>query len=115
MTKEQFIKYMGIIHKRYDALEMLYYDLEKLTGVVCDRIINDTSIEIMVDMLAEWVEDTDEWLRWYVFEKEWGNRYELDVTDEDGNVLPSATYDDIWELIFKDNLKIRESDVDGIK
>ena len=99
MTKEQFIKYMGVIHKRYDALEMLYYDLEKLTGVVCDRIINDTSIEIMVDMLAEWVGDTDEWLRWYVFEKEWGNRYELDVTDNDGNVLPSATYDDIWELI----------------
>ena len=99
MTKEQFIKHMGIIHKRYDTLEMLYYDLEKLTGVVSDRIINDTSIEIMVDMLAEWVGDTDGWLRWYVFEKEWGNRYELDVTDKDGNVLPSATYDDIWELI----------------
>ena len=99
MTKEQFIKYMGIIHKRYDALEMLYYDLEKLTGVVSDRIINDTSIGIMVDMLAEWVGDTDEWLRWYVFEKEWGNNYDLYVTDEDGNVLPSATYDDLWELI----------------
>ena len=99
MTKEQFIKYMGIIHKRYDTLEMLYYDLEKLTGVVSDRIINDTSIEIMVDMLAEWVGDTDGWLRWYVFEKEWGIRFELDVTDKDCNVLPSGTYDDIWELI----------------
>ena len=99
MTKEQFIKYMGIIHKRYDALEMLYYDLEKLTGVVCDRIINDTSIEIMVEMLAEWVGDTDGWLHGYVFEKERGNRYELDVTDKDGNILPSETYDDIWELI----------------
>src|SRR5574344_721764 len=82
MTKEQFIKYMSIIHKRYDTLEMLYYDLEKLTGVISDRIINDTSIEPMVDMLAEWVGDTDGWLRWYVFEKEWGNRYELDVTDK---------------------------------
>ena len=99
MTKEQFVKYMGIIHKRYDTLEMLYYDLEKFTGVVCDRIINDTSIEIMVDMLAEWVGDTDGWLRWYVFEKEWGNNYDLYVTDKDGNVLPSGTYDDIWELI----------------
>ena len=99
MTKEQFIKYMGIIHKRYDTLEMLYYDLEKFTGVVSDRIINDTSIEIMVDMLAEWVGDTDSWLRWYVFEKEWGNRFELDATDKDGNVLPSETYEDMWELI----------------
>ena len=72
MTKEQFIKYMGIIHKRYDTLDMLYYDLEKLTGVVSDRIINDTSIEPMVDMLAEWVGDTDGWLYWYIFEKEWG-------------------------------------------
>ena len=45
MTKEQFLKYMGIIHKRYDTLEMLYYDLEKLTGVVSDRIINETSVE----------------------------------------------------------------------
>ena len=99
MTKEQFIKYMGIIHKRYDALDMLYYDLEKLTGVVSDRIINDTSIEPMVDMLAEWTGDTDGWLHWYVFEKEWGNKYNLDVTDKDSNVLPSETYDDIWELI----------------
>lgn len=99
MTKEQFIKYMDIIHKRYNTLEMLYYDLEKLTGVVSDRIINDTSIEPMVDMLAEWVGDTDGWLRWYVFEKEWGIRFELDVTDKDCNILPSGTYDDIWELI----------------
>lgn len=93
MTKEQFIKYMGIIHKRYDALEMLYYDLEKLTSVVSDRIINDTSIELMVDMLSEWVGDTDRWIRWYVFEKEFGNRYELDAFDKDGSILPSATYE----------------------
>ena len=99
MTKEQFIKYMDIVHKRYNTLEMLYCDLEKLTGVVCDRIINDTSIEPMVDMLAEWVGDTDGWLRWYVFEKVWGNRYELAVTDKDGNILPSETYEDMWELI----------------
>ena len=99
MNKEQFIKYMGIIHKRYDVLETLYDDLEKLTGVVSDRIINDTSIEPMVDMLAEWVGDTDGWLRWYVFEKEWGNRYELDAFDKDGSILPSTTYDDIWNLI----------------
>ena len=99
MTKEQFIKHMGIIHKRYDTLEMLYYYLEKLTGAVSDRVINDTSIEPMVDMLAELVGDTDRWIRWYVFEKEWGNRCELDVTNKDGNVLPSVTYDDIWKLI----------------
>ena len=102
MTKEQFVKYMGIIHERHDVLEVLYYDLEKLTGVVSDRVINDTSIEPMVDMLAELVGDTDRWIRWYVFEKEWGNRCELDVTDKDGNVLSSATYDDIWGLILKD-------------
>ena len=99
MTKEQFIKIMGIIHKRYDALEMLYYDLEKLTGVVSDRIINETSVEPMVGMLAEWVGDTDGWIRWYVFEKEFGNRYEIDAFDRDGSILPSTTYDDIWELI----------------
>lgn len=99
MNKEQFVKYMGIIHERHDVLEVLYYDLEKLTGAVSDRVINDTSIEPMVDMLAELVGDTDRWIRWYVFEKEWGNRCELDVTDKDGNVLSSATYDDIWGLI----------------
>lgn len=102
MTKEQFIKYMGIIHKRYDALEMLYYDLEKLIGVVSDRIINETSVEPMVDMLAEWVGDTDEWIRWYVFEKEWGNREELEITNKDGSVVPSDSYDDIWNLIQSD-------------
>ena len=99
MTKEQFKKYMGIIHKRYDTLEMLYYDLEKLTGVVCDRIINDTSIEPMVDMLAEWVGDTDGWLRWYVYEKEFGENTDLYCNDKNGNIIPSDTLGDLWELI----------------
>jgi len=53
----------------------------------------------MVDMLAEWVGDTGGRIWWYVFEKEWGNNYDLYVTDEDGNVLLSETYNDIWELI----------------
>lgn len=38
MTKEQFKKYMGIIHKRYDTLEMLYGDesdmYEHLVGII---------------------------------------------------------------------------------
>ena len=39
MNKEQFVKYMDIIHKRYNTLESLYNELEKLTGVVCDMSI----------------------------------------------------------------------------
>lgn len=103
MTKEQFIKYMDIICKKYKALEEMYDDLERFTGVVSDRIINTTSIDPIIDMLAEWAGDSNSWIRWYIYEKECGDKEELEITNKDGSVVSSDSYDDIWNLIQSGN------------
>lgn len=99
MTKEQFVKYMDIICKRYKELEEMYDDLERFTGVVSDRIINTTSLDPILDMLSEWAGDSNSWIRWYIYEKDCGDREGLEIADKDGSIVPSDSLDDIWSLI----------------
>lgn len=103
MTKEQFIKYLDIICTKYKALEEMYDDLERFTGVVSDRIINTTSIDPMISMLAEWTGDSDKWIEWYIYDKQCGKIDDIYVKDKDGSIIPSDSYDDIWNLIQNGN------------
>lgn len=102
MTKEQFIKYMDFVCKRYKALEEMYDNLVRFTGVVSDKIVMTTSIDPIIDMLAEWAGDNNGWIRWYIYEKECGDREEFEITDKDGSIVSSDSYDDIWNLIQND-------------
>lgn len=93
---------MNVICDRYEMLNRLYDDVVKITGVNPDKLIEITNIQFAIDMLAEWVGDTDEWMDWFINEKECGKKKELIVRDKDNNVLPSETSKDIWNLIIMD-------------
>ena len=98
MNKEQFIRYMNVICDRYKMLNRLYDDVVKITGVNPDKLIEITNIQFAIDMLAEWVGDTDEWMDWFINEKECGKK-KLEVRDMDGTIVPSDNPEDIWNLI----------------
>lgn len=41
----------------------------------------------------------ESWIEWYIYEKEWGTKEDMEVTDVNNNVVPSETLEDLWELI----------------
>ena len=101
MTKEQFIKLMETIKDRYYKLEQIYDNIETVFGDVGDSFVEDTSIMNVIDVVAEIVGDTNNWIEWYI-EKDWGKESRLTVIDEYGDEIPSDTLEDLWNLIQSD-------------
>lgn len=97
MNKEQFIKIMDAIIKRYNTLNKLYDKTARLIGD-CDRLIEATNLEPIIDAVAEVVGDNSDWIYWYIFDNDCGKGDQF-ATDENDNKLPSETLDDLWELI----------------
>ena len=100
MTKEQFIKLMEVIKERYYKIEEIYDKLDDVFGSVGDLFIDETSMTPIIDVISEIVEDNDKWIEWYVYDKNWGTDERLTVMDNNGNEIPSATLEDLWNLIL---------------
>ena len=99
MTKEQFVRLMEAIKERYYTIERIYDKLDDVFGSVSDSFINETSITPIIDVVSEIVEDNDDWISWYVYKKEFGENTALYCNDKNGNIIPSDTLEDLWELI----------------
>lgn len=99
MNKEQFIKLMTVIKERYYSLECVYNKLNDLFGDVGDKFMSNVSIFPIIKTISEIIGDNEDWIEWYVYEKEWGIKEDMEVTDVNNNVVPSETLEDLWELI----------------
>lgn len=99
MTKEQFIKLMTVIKERYYSLESIYDKFNDLFGDVGYKFISNTSLFPIIKTISEIIGDNEDWIEWYVYEKEWGIKEDMEVTDVNNNVVPSETLEDLWELI----------------
>lgn len=64
-----------------------------------DRFIDNTSLFPIIKSVADIVGDDDGWIEWYIYEKEWGTKEDMEVTDINNNVVPSETLEDLWKLI----------------
>lgn len=99
MNKEHFIKLMTVIKERYCSLESVYDKLNELFGDVSDRFIDDTSLFPIIKVIADIVGDDESWIEWYIYEKEWGIKEDVEVADANNNITPSETLEDLWRLI----------------
>lgn len=99
MNKEQFIKLMIVVKERYYSLESIYDKFNELFGDVGDRLIDNTSLFPIIKTISEIIGDNEDWIGWYIYEKEWGTKEDMEVTDVNNNVVSSETLEDLWELI----------------
>lgn len=99
MNKKQFIKLMTVIKERHDSLENVYDKLDDIFGDVRDRFVANTSLFPIIKVISDIIGDDGKWIEWYIYEKEWGTKEDMEVTDVNNNVVPSETLEDLWELI----------------
>lgn len=98
MTKEQFIKFMTVIKKKYREIEKFWNGFYDLFGSCSDKLIETTSLSEIIGTIADIVDDKEEWIYWYVFENDWGENG-LEGTDKNGNIILLMTLEDLWDLI----------------
>ena len=90
---------MTVIKERHNSLESMYDRLDDIFGDVGDRFVANTSLFPIIKVISDIVGDDNEWIEWYIYEKEWGTKEDLEVTDDNHNIAPSKTLEDLWELI----------------
>lgn len=74
--------------------------IDKLASLNVNIFENLTLETMVVDLLARILGDENDWLSWWIWEKDFGARTELNAFDGD-NVIPTDTAQDIYNLILR--------------
>lgn len=103
---EEFKIYIEEIKSIYDFENQLF----KLCYTFNKQNYNRASFEIptlvetSINLLAELVNDKDEWISYWFFELDCGKLSDdLTVEDENGNNIPLKTIEDLWNIINDNN------------
>ena len=99
MSKEEFIKNLTTIKRDLDFYDALYSVTREYHR---DDEINilPNSVAVAIESLEAAIGDKYEYVSWWCFEKDWGERgKDFCVTTEDGEVIPTETMSDIYDLV----------------
>lgn len=55
--------------------------------------------ELFDKMLKLLMNDKNEWISWWMYEKEWGTKKKFDCYDKNKKLIPSTTIKDLYNLI----------------
>ena len=96
MTKQNFCECMKLIKEQYDKCEKINDGIYSLFGGG-DKVQNTLNVNTEIAILSKAMEDTDEWIEYYIYDCKWGSK-DNDVSIDDKPV-PFKTYDDLYEMI----------------
>ena len=96
MTKQNFCECMKLIKEQYDKCEKINDGIYSLFGGG-DKVWDTLNINTEIAILSKAMEDTDEWIEYYIYDCKWGNE-DNDVRI-DGEAVPFKTYEDLYEMI----------------
>lgn len=99
LTFEQFEMYLEVIKSDFD-----YFDACGMLGLeLVDKV---SSPDAIIQLITDLFEDKDDWLSWYIFEKNWGQDKEMKAFNEDKSVIPTDTPADIYKILSENYEKI---------
>lgn len=98
MTKEQFIKLMTVIKKKYGEIERFWDGFYDLFGSCSDKLVEITSLGEIIGVIADIVDDKEEWIYWYVYENDWVENG-LEYVNKNGGAFTLGSLEDLWDLI----------------
>lgn len=98
MTKEQFIKLMTVIKKKYREIERFWDGFYDWFGSCSDKLVEITSLGEIIGVIADIVDDKEEWIYWYVYENDWVENG-LEYVNKNGGAFTLGSLEDLWDLI----------------
>lgn len=102
--KETFTKYMNEIIKQYDAIDELYDDFTHLFGNFDGMVSDVMTVSLPIKILAEAMNDTDEWIDYFVYECDCGRTGRMRVQNDSNEYIPFETVEDLWNVLTTDIL-----------
>lgn len=103
MTLDQLKSNLKFLQKRHQQVDAINEALEDFNPDFPTYFPSDDLMEnMLVEAWSRELGDTaDNWLFYYIYELEFGKKFKQgDVLDEEGNPIPLATVEDLWNLIL---------------
>lgn len=100
ISKETFINVMErleILDKKMDAVDTALKELSPDFG---GFYIPDT-LDIVVEILKDVFNDEDEWISYFIYERDWLHDLELDDVIMDGEPVDLSTWDKVYKFLIK--------------
>lgn len=99
LNKKSFVEYINFIKKMQDSEMRIYHVLrEEITDF--DGFIYSKYETKFVDLLAEVMDDKDEWISYFIYELDFGQNWkEGTVTEKDGTDIRLQTPEDLYILL----------------
>lgn len=100
MNKKTFIKTLERLRQLQEFTEGVDSAMKKLSpdfGGFCLNVYED----LIMDLLKEIMNDGEEWIGYFIYERNWKFTNRKIITDKNGKNLPLRNYDDLWNLITR--------------
>lgn len=102
ITYQEFERYMQSIQTIFDIEDRL----ADISHEVKHRSKSEFSLYYpslvteTMELLAKAVDDNDDWISYFVFELDFGNKNNtMQIKDGDGNIIPLSTVEDLWNIL----------------
>jgi hypothetical protein len=102
MTKENFKRIVGLLEAHSYSSQMIYKH-----GIETANFTNDLQEVISILMKEAFGEEADDWISWWLYEKDFGKREDIKAYDKDGTEILD-TIDELYDYIVE--LKNKKSD-----
>lgn len=102
MTKQDFCECMGLIREQYDLNQKMLKGLTVAYGSRTSEYANyniSSSITRMIEILTKAMDDTEEWIEYYIYDCEWGKYGKVTVDDKE---VPFTMYEDLYNVIKRE-------------
>ena len=101
ITKTTFINTMNRLQKLDEKLNIVDNALKDLSPDFGGLYIPDF-FDITIDILQEVMNDKEDWLMYFVYERDWLKDMKLGDIEVEGKPIPIKTWEDVYDFITKE-------------
>ena len=104
ISKETFVKTMLELQSIDSKMDAVDVALKNLNRDFCGFYFTGV-FEITLDLLTEAMNDEDEWIYYFVYEKEWLKTLKHGDITVNGEAVRINNWEDVYDFIMKENEK----------
>ena len=101
ITKKTFVDTMNKLQELDEKLNTVDVALKNLSPDFGGLYIPDF-FDITIDILQEVMNDKDDWLMYFVYERDWLKDMKLSDIEVEGKPIPIETWEDVYDFITKE-------------
>ena len=103
ISKETFVKTIMRLEELDNKMCAVDNAMQAFNNDFCGFYLTEP-FDITLELLVETMEDKDEWIYYFIYERDWLKDYELGDIFVDGKAVEINNWEDVYDFIMEVNL-----------